>query len=52
MTTILLADHHTLFRAGTVKLIESIGGFDVAGEVETKRKLRSSSLASTPRIFC
>ena len=34
-TTILLADHHTLFRVGVVKLIESIGGFRIVGDVET-----------------
>ena len=44
MTTILLADHHTLFRAGMVKLIESIGG--------VQQKPQSNSSRNTPRIFC
>ena len=35
MTKILLADHQCLFRAGVVKLIDSIGCFAVAGEVDT-----------------
>ena len=35
MTSILLADHHSLFRAGMVKLIDAIGGFTLAAEVDT-----------------
>ena len=35
MTSILLADHHSLFRAGMVKLIDTIGGFTLAAEVDT-----------------
>ncbi len=34
MTSILLADHHSLFRAGMVKLIDGIGGFTLAAEVD------------------
>ena len=32
---ILLADHQCLFRAGMVRLIDSIGGFGVTGEVDS-----------------
>ena len=35
MTGILLADHHSLFRSGMVKLIDGIGGFALAAEVDT-----------------
>ena len=35
MTSILLADHHSLFRSGMVKLIDGIGGFTLAAEVDT-----------------
>ena len=35
MTTVLLADHHSLFRAGMVELTHSIGGFTIAGEVDS-----------------
>ncbi len=34
MTNILLADHHSLFWAGMVKLIDGIGGFTLAAEVD------------------
>ena len=51
MTTILLADHHTLFRAGTVRLIESIGRFDVAGEVETAEAAIEFVSEYTPDIL-
>jgi len=51
MKTILLADHHTLFRAGTVKLIESIGGFDVVGEVETAEAAIEFVSEYTPDIL-
>jgi|GEM_PF-41490 two-component system invasion response regulator UvrY len=51
MTTILLADHHTLFRAGLVKLIESIGGFSVVGEVATAEAAVEFSTQYTPDIL-
>ena len=35
MTSILLADHHSLFRSGMAKLIDGIGGFTLAAEVDT-----------------
>ena len=35
MTKMLLADHQCLFRAGMVRLIVSIGGFGVSGEVDS-----------------
>lgn len=51
MTTILLADNHTLFRAGMVKLIESIGGFNVVGEVETAEAAMEFVTEYTPDIL-
>lgn len=33
MTSILLADHHRLSRAGLVKVLESIKGLTIVGEV-------------------
>ena len=51
MTTILLADHHTLFRAGMAKLIESIGGFSVVGEVETAEAAIEFTTQYTPDIL-
>ena len=51
MTTILLADHHTLFRAGMVKLIESIGGFRIVGDVETAEAAIEFATEYTPDIL-
>jgi DNA-binding NarL/FixJ family response regulator len=35
MTSTPLADHHNLFRSGMVKLIDGVGGFALAAEVDT-----------------
>ena len=35
MTSILLANHHSLFRSGMVKLIDGIGWFTLAAELDT-----------------
>ena len=51
MTTILLADHHSLFRAGMVELTHSIGGFTIAGEVDW-RNLPLNLLLNTHQTFC
>ncbi len=51
MTNILLADHHALFRAGMVKLIESIGGFTVVGEVETAEAALEFVTENTPDVL-
>ena len=51
MTTILLADHHSLFRAGMVKLIESIGGFRIVGDVETAEAAIEFATEYTPDIL-
>jgi len=51
MTKILLADHHSLFRAGMVKLIHSIGGFTVAGEVDSAESAVEFVAKHTPDIL-
>lgn len=50
MTSILLADHHSLFRAGMVKLIEGVGGFSVVGEVEAAEAAVEFVAQNTPDI--
>ena len=51
MTSILLADHHSLFRAGMVKLIDAIGGFTLAAEVDTARAAVDYVAEYTPDIL-
>ena len=51
MTKILLADHHSLFRAGMVRLIDSIGGFSVAGEVDSAESAVEFVAKHTPDIM-
>lgn len=51
MTKILLADHQCLFRAGVVKLIDSIGGFAVAGEVDTAEAAVEFAAKHTPDML-
>ena len=51
MTSILLADHHNLFRAGLVKVLESIKGFTVVGEVATAEAAIDFTVAHTPDIL-
>ena len=51
MTTILLADHHSLFRAGMVELTHSIGGFTIAGEVDSAESAVEFVAKHTPDIL-
>ena len=51
MTTILLADHHSLFRAGMVELTHSIGGFTIAGEVDSAESAVEYVAKHTPDIL-
>jgi two-component system invasion response regulator UvrY len=51
MTSILLADHHRLFRAGVVKLIDTIGGFTLAAEVDTAGAALDYVAEYTPDIL-
>lgn len=51
MTKILLADHQCLFRAGMVRLIDSIGGFAVAGEVDSAGAAVEFVAKHTPDIL-
>ena len=51
MTKILLADHYSLFRAGMVELIHSIGGFTVAGEVDSAESAVEFTAKHTPDIL-
>ena len=51
MTKILLADHQCLFRAGMVRLIDSIGGFAVAGEVDSAQAAVEFVAKHTPGML-
>ena len=51
MTSILLADHHSLFRAGMVELIDTIGGFNLAAEVDTAGAALDYVAEYTPDIL-
>ena len=51
MTKILLADHQCLFRAGMVRLIDSIGGFGVSGEVDSAEAAVEFAAQHTPDIL-
>ena len=51
MTKILLADHQCLFRAGMVRLIDSIGGFGVSGEVDSAEAAVEFVAQHTPDIL-
>ena len=52
MTKILLADHQCLFRAGMVRLIDSIGGFGVSGEVDSAEAAVEFVAQHTHRPYC
>ena len=51
MTSILLADHHSLFRAGMVELIDTIGGFNLAAGVDTAGAALDYVAEYTPDIL-
>ena len=51
MTSILLADHHRLSRAAMVKLIDSIAGFTIVGEVSTAAAALEFVAEYTPDIL-